>query len=104
MREVQRHSRAYYFPDEVFLDNLYLEGKGLEWDALGELGVSSVDFRLGRQDLFVGGHSVFGLNRNRRARRRRAVQPWRILRKRQARVLRPLAARLQVLTLSPQSR
>lgn len=58
-----RHSRAYYFPDEVFLDNLYLDGRGLEWDALAPLGVSSVDFRLGRQDLFVGGHSVFGLDR-----------------------------------------
>lgn len=61
--DVSRHSRAYYFPDEVFLDNLYLEGRGLEWDALAALGVSSVDFRLGRQDLFVGGHSVFGLDR-----------------------------------------
>lgn len=61
--DVPRHSRAYYFPDEVFLDNLYLEGKGLECDALVRLGVSAVDFRLGRQDLFVGGHSVFGLDR-----------------------------------------
>lgn len=32
--DVPRHSRAYYFPDEVFLDNLYIEGKGLEWNAL----------------------------------------------------------------------
>ena len=61
--DVPRHSRAYYFPDEVFLDNLYIEGKGLEWNALYALGVSSFDFRLGRQDLFVGGHSVFGLDR-----------------------------------------
>lgn len=61
--DVSRHSRAYYFPDEVFLDNLYLEGRGLEWDVLAGLGVSAVDFRLGRQDLFVGGHSVFGLDR-----------------------------------------
>ena len=61
--DAPRRSKAYYFPDEVFLDNLYLEGKGLEIDALRFLGVSSLDFRLGRQDLFEGGHSVFGLDR-----------------------------------------
>ena len=58
-----RHSRAYYFPDEVFLDNLYLEGRGIESDALSAVGVTALDFRLGRQDLFEGGHSVFGLDR-----------------------------------------
>ena len=60
---VPRHSRAYYFPDELFLDNLYLEGRGLESEALALLGVSSLDFRVGRQDLLERGHSVFGLDR-----------------------------------------
>ena len=58
-----RHSQPYYFPDEVFLDNLYFEGRGLEWDALAAVGVSRFDFRIGRQDLFEGGHSAFGLDR-----------------------------------------
>jgi hypothetical protein len=58
-----RAKRAYTFPDEIFLDNLYLEGTGLEADGLHALGVETFDFRVGRQDLFVGGHSVFGLDR-----------------------------------------
>lgn len=59
----KRKDRAYTFPDEVFLDNLYLSGKGLEADWLNAVGIESLDFRLGRQDLFEGGHSVFGLDR-----------------------------------------
>jgi len=51
----RRDDRAYNFPDEVVLDNLYLEGRGLYDDFL--------DFRLGRQDLFDGKHSVLGLDR-----------------------------------------
>ncbi len=54
---------AYRFPDELYLDNLYLDGKALEWDALAPLGVTAVDVRIGRQDMFEGGHSVFGLDR-----------------------------------------
>ncbi len=53
-----RRERAYNFPDEVFLDNLYLEGKGLSL-----AGFESVDFRVGRQDLMEGGHSIYGLDR-----------------------------------------
>ena len=52
---VPRKYRAYNFPDEVALDNLYFEGTGL-WDDF-------FDFRIGRQDLFERGHSVFGLDR-----------------------------------------
>ena len=52
---VKRKNRSYNFPDEVALDNLYLEGRGLYDDFL--------DFRLGRQDLFDGRHSVLGLDR-----------------------------------------
>lgn len=59
----RRKDRAYNFPDEVFLDNLYLSGKGLEADWLSAAGIESLDFRVGRQDLFEGGHSVFGLDR-----------------------------------------
>ena len=58
-----RRKRAYYFPDEVFLDNLYLEARGLEVEPLWSLGISSVDFRIGRQDMFERGHSIFGLDR-----------------------------------------
>lgn len=50
-----RKNRAYNFPDEVVLDNLYLDGKGL-FDGF-------LDFRIGRQDMFEGGHSVLGLDR-----------------------------------------
>ena len=52
---VPRKYRAYNFPDEVALDNLYLDGSGL-FDGF-------LDFRIGRQDMMVGGHSVFGLDR-----------------------------------------
>ena len=52
---VKRRNRTYTFPDEVVLDNLYLEGRGL-FDGL-------LDLRLGRQDLLERGHSVFGLDR-----------------------------------------
>ena len=52
---VKRRNRNYTFPDEVVLDNLYLEGRGL-FDGL-------LDLRLGRQDLLERGHSVFGLDR-----------------------------------------
>ena len=52
---VSRKYRAYNFPDEVALDNLYLEGRDL-FDGF-------FDFRIGRQDLFERGHSVFGLDR-----------------------------------------
>jgi len=51
----RRKDRTYNFPDEVALDNLYLEGRGLS-DGL-------LDFRVGRQDLFDGRHSVLGLDR-----------------------------------------
>ena len=51
----QRHAdRNYTFPDEVIIDNLYFEGRGL-FDGF-------LDFRLGRQDLFDGKHSVLGLD------------------------------------------
>ena len=52
---VKRDRRAYNFPDEVILDDLYLDGKGLFDDFL--------DFRIGRQDMIERGHSVFGLDR-----------------------------------------
>ncbi len=54
---------AYHFPDELYLDNLYLDGRGLDWEALAPLGVTAVDLRVGRQDLFEKGHSIFGLDR-----------------------------------------
>ncbi len=47
---VRHADRAYTFPDEVIIDNLYFEGMGL-FDGF-------LDFRLGRQDLFDGKHSV----------------------------------------------
>lgn len=52
---VKRKNRSYNFPDEVALDDLFLEGRGLFDDFL--------DFRIGRQDLFDGRHSVLGLDR-----------------------------------------
>ncbi len=52
---VKRRNRSYTFPDEVALDNLYLEGRGL-FDGL-------FDLRIGRQDLLERGRSVFGLDR-----------------------------------------
>lgn len=49
-----QHSRAYEFPDELVLDNLYFEGLGLFDDRL--------DFRVGRQDVWEPGKgSLFGL-------------------------------------------
>ena len=60
---VKRDKRSYTFPDEVFLDNLYFEGRGLEISAFESVGISSLDFRVGRQDLLEGGHSIFGLDR-----------------------------------------
>ncbi len=50
-----KHSRSYAWPDEVVLDNLWFEG----CECFGGL----MDFRIGRQDLFDGRHSVFGLDR-----------------------------------------
>lgn len=52
-----REERAYNFPDEIFLDNLYLEGRGLS-----VAGLEALDFRIGRQDLMEG-HSIYGLDR-----------------------------------------
>ena len=52
---VKRDKRAYNFPDELALDDLYLDGQGL-FDGF-------FDFRIGRQDMFERGHSVFGLDR-----------------------------------------
>ena len=52
---VKRKNRNYNFPDELVLDNLYFEGRGLFDDFL--------DFRIGRQDLFDGRHSTLGLDR-----------------------------------------
>ena len=52
---VKRKYRSYNFPDEVVLDSLWLQGMGL-FDGF-------FDFRIGRQDLFERGHSVFGLDR-----------------------------------------
>ena len=52
---VKRKRRAYNFPDEVVLDNLWFGGKGL-FDGF-------LDFRIGRQDLFDGLHSLLGLDR-----------------------------------------
>ena len=52
---VKRKRRAYNFPDEVALDNLWFQGKGL-FDGF-------LDFRIGRQDLFDGLHSTLGLDR-----------------------------------------
>ncbi len=51
----KRKRRNYNFPDEMIVDNLFLEGRGLLDDFL--------DFRVGRQDLFDGAHSVLGLDR-----------------------------------------
>ena len=50
-----RKYRAYNFPDELALDDLYLDGHGL-FDGF-------FDFRIGRQDMLENGHSVFGLDR-----------------------------------------
>ena len=58
-----RKERKYNFPDEVFLDNLYLDGSGLEIEWLRPLGIEKVDFRIGRQDLMERGHSIYGLDR-----------------------------------------
>jgi len=52
---VKRKRRAYNFPDEVVLDNLWFGGTGL-FDGF-------LDFRIGRQDQFDGLHSVLGLDR-----------------------------------------
>lgn len=51
----KRKDRNYNFPDEVILDNLYFEGRGL-FDGF-------MDFKIGRQDLLNGPNSVFGLPR-----------------------------------------
>jgi hypothetical protein len=51
----RRKDRTYNFPDEVIIDNLFLEGTGLFDEFL--------DFRIGRQDLFGANGSVFGLDR-----------------------------------------
>ena len=59
----RRYDRAYTTPDEVFLDNLYLDGHGLTADWLSKIGVETLDFRAGRQDLFDRGHSIYGLDR-----------------------------------------
>ena len=59
----RRQDRAYTFPDELFLDNLYLEGTGLEADWLSAAAIESVDFRIGRQDLLGPRGSIYGLNR-----------------------------------------
>ena len=59
----RKKDRPYNFPDEIFLDNLYFEGTGLELDRLRNIGIDEFDFRFGRQDLFERGHSVFGLDR-----------------------------------------
>lgn len=49
-----QHSRAYEFPDELVLDNLYFEGRGLFDDC--------IDFRVGRQDVWEAGTgALFGL-------------------------------------------
>ena len=47
----------------MFLDNLYLDGHGLTADWLSKIGVETLDFRAGRQDLFDRGHSIYGLDR-----------------------------------------
>ena len=52
---VKRKRRSYNFPDEVVLDNLWLGATGL-FDGF-------FDFRVGRQDMFDGRHSVLGLDR-----------------------------------------
>lgn len=52
-----RRERAYGFPDELFLDNLYLEARGLE-----VFGLHALDFRIGRQDMLES-RSIFGLDR-----------------------------------------
>lgn len=49
-----QHSRAYEFPDELLLDNLYLDATGLFDDR--------IDFRIGRQDVWEpGAGALFGL-------------------------------------------
>ena len=58
-----KKKRPYYFPDEVFLDNLYLDAQGLESPWLSAAGVEALDFRLGRQDMLGPNGSIFGLNR-----------------------------------------
>lgn len=64
---VKRKRRSYTFPDEVYLDNLYLDGKGLTADWLASLGVEEFDFRAGRQDMMEvvdgGLHGLYGLDR-----------------------------------------
>jgi len=47
---VKPHGNAYTFPDEVILDNLFFEGKGL-FDGL-------FDFAIGRQDIY----GLYGLD------------------------------------------
>lgn len=59
----KRHAHPYYFPDEVILDNLYLEASKLELESLKVFGIESIDFRIGRQDMLERGHSIFGLDR-----------------------------------------
>ena len=50
-----RRERANRAPDILFLNNLYLDGKGV-WDGL-------MDFRIGRQNMTENRHSVLGLDR-----------------------------------------
>lgn len=59
----RRKERSYTFPDEVFLDNLFVEGRGLDAGWLESAGVESLDFRFGRQDMLERGRSIFGLDR-----------------------------------------
>ena len=49
-----QNTRACTFPDEVILDNLYLEGLALFDGAL--------DFRFGRQDMWEKGRNLYGLD------------------------------------------
>ncbi|MBQ7189585.1 MAG: hypothetical protein IJR99_09250 [Kiritimatiellae bacterium] len=51
----RRDDRSYNFPDELIVDNLYFEGKGLFNDFL--------DFRIGRQDFLDGGAPAYGAGR-----------------------------------------
>lgn len=50
-----RKRRVYNFPDEIILDNLYLERNGL-FDGF-------LDLKIGRQDLYKSGGSALGLER-----------------------------------------
>lgn len=59
----KRKMRAYNFPDEIFVDNLFLEGKDLESSWLRDIGIASLDFKFGRQDLYAKGCSTLGLQR-----------------------------------------